>query len=58
MFFEKVVVLKVQYETEFFKKVVFGNNYQKVLFEKVECLANTYKSVSLSCKLSKRTRYI
>ena len=33
----------------------FGKNYQKVLFEKTECLANTNKSGNLSYKLSKRT---
>ena len=37
---------------------MFGKNYQKMLFDKVECLANTYKSGSLSCKLPKKTRYI
>ena len=29
-----------------------------MLFEKVECLASTYKSESLSYKLPKMTRYI
>ena len=29
-----------------------------MLFEKVECLASTYKSGGLSYKLPKRTRYI
>ena len=37
---------------------MFGKNYQKMLFDKVECLANTYKSGGLSCKLPKKTRYI
>ena len=37
---------------------MFGKNYQKMLFDKVECLANTYKRSSLSYKLPKRTRYI
>ena len=32
--------------------------YEKVLFEKTKCLANDYKSGSLSYKLLKRTRYI
>ena len=31
----------------FLKSKVFGKNYQKVLLEKVEGLANTYKSGSL-----------
>ena len=29
-----------------------------MLFEKVECLAGTYKNWGLSCKLPKMTRYI
>ena len=37
---------------------MFGKNYQKMLFDKVECLANTFKSGGLSCKLPKKTRYI
>ena len=37
---------------------MFGKNYKKMLFDKVECLANTYKSGGLSCKLPKKTRYI
>ena len=32
--------------------------YEKVFFEKTKCLANDYKSGSLSYKLLKRTRYI
>ena len=37
---------------------MFGKNYQKMLFDKVECFANTYKSGGLICKLPKKTRYI
>ena len=37
---------------------MFGKNYQKVLLKKVECLANIYKSDSLSYKLPRRKRYI
>ena len=37
---------------------VFGKSSQKMVFEKVKCLANTYKSVDLNCKLSKITNYI
>ena len=37
---------------------MFSKNYQKMLFDKVECLANTYKSGDLSYKLPKKTRYI
>ena len=29
-----------------------------MVFEKVKCLANTYKSVDLNCKLLKITNYI
>ena len=53
---EKVAVLKsVVWNWTFLKSSVFGKSYQKVLFEKTECLANTYKSGNLSDKLSKRT---
>ena len=52
----------MRYEIGFFfykKNRGFGKNYQKVLFEKIEYLTNTYKSGNLSYKLSKRTtRYI
>ena len=37
---------------------MFGKNCQKVLFEKTECLASTYKSDGLSNKLPKKTIYI
>ena len=37
---------------------VFGKSYQKVHFEKAECLASTYKSGGLSGKLPKRTVYM
>ena len=37
---------------------MFGKNYQKMFFFKAKCLANTYKSGNLSCKLPKKTRYI
>ena len=37
---------------------MFGKIYQKMLLDKVECLANTYKSGGLSCKLPKKTRYM
>ena len=30
----------------------------RVFFFKAKCLANTYKSGNLSCKLPKKTRYI
>ena len=53
---EKVEVLKSAFF--FFKSSIFGKNYQKMLFDKVECLANTFKSGGLSCKLPKKTRYI
>ena len=52
----------MRYEIGFFfykKNRGFGKNYQKVLFEKTKCLANTYKSGNLSFKLPKKTtRYI
>ena len=35
---------------------MFGKNYQKMLFDKVECLANIYKSGGLSCKLPKKNK--
>ena len=44
VFFEKVEVLKVRYETG--------------CFEKAEYLANTYKNCGLSGKLPKMTMYI
>ena len=57
--FEKIVVLKSAVRNwAFLKSRMFGKNYQKELLKKTECLANTYKSNSLSCKLPKRTRYI
>ena len=61
---EKVEVLKsaiwnwVLFIYLFFLSSMFGKNYQKMLFDKVEWLANTYKSSGLSCKLPKKTRYI
>ena len=55
---EKVEVLKSAIFF-FFKKVVcLVKTIKKTLFDKVECLANTYKSGGLSCKLPKKTRYI
>ena len=43
---------------KWFKKKGFSKNYQKVFFEKVECLTNTYRCGSLSYKLPKMTIYI
>ena len=57
-FFQIVLFKKHGMKLSFFKSRVFGKNYQKVLLKKTECLANTYKRSSLSCKLPKRTRYI
>ena len=51
-FFEIGVFKKYCMKLDFFKIV------KKCFFEKVECLASTYKSGGLSCKLPKRTRYI
>ena len=60
MLFEKVVVLqsgcfkKCGIKLGFFKKQCVWKNYQKVLLEKVKCLANTYKNDILNYKLPKR----
>ena len=41
-----------------FLSSMFGKNYQKMLFDRVECLANTYKSGGLIFKLPKKTIYM
>ena len=49
----------MRYEAEFFVKAeCLVKIVKKVLFEKAESLASTYKSGSLNSKLPKRTMYI
>ena len=59
LLFEKVRVLKMRYETRFFKKAEsLIKTVKKIFFENTKYLASTYKSGNLNDKLSKMTIYI